>query len=105
MKNNLFSISILLLSNAMCSWAYAHSLPLNSMAIEACQAKEKSQDCQYSGHHNDLYIGTCQLATETKLICVRNKPIQKIEDDMVKLEVNKKIENSNEHNQQMQTTQ
>lgn len=102
MKNILFSATILLLVNLMVSVAYAHSTPLNSMAIAACEAKEKSQDCEYSGHHNDLYIGTCQLATETKLVCVRNKPIQKSEGGLEKLELNR---NPNKKNKQLHPTQ
>ena len=68
--------STLLLS---ASTAYAHSGSLNKIAVDVCKQKQKSQSCQYEGGHNDLYIGTCQLMSETDLICVRNKPIQKIE--------------------------
>ncbi|MEB8433027.1 hypothetical protein OO007_12385 [Cocleimonas sp. KMM 6892] len=70
------SVSALLLTNSM---AYAHSGSLNKVAVEVCKQKQKSQACQYQGGHSDLYIGTCQLMSETDLICVRNKPIQKIE--------------------------
>ncbi len=59
--------------------SYAHSGSLNKVAVETCAEKVKSQVCQYQGGHSDLYIGTCQLISDTDLICVRNKPIQKIE--------------------------
>lgn len=72
-------IGFIILLTFFVSYSQAHSLPLNQVALKACQEKERSQACRYSGHHNDLYIGTCQLVTEKKLICVRNKPIQKYE--------------------------
>lgn len=56
----------------------AHGGPLNEQAVQACLTKQRSQACQYQGHHNDLYIGTCQYLTEQSLMCVRNKPIQTI---------------------------
>lgn len=95
MKYSLVSMFFLFSINFMASAVYAHSLPLNIVAVEACEQKKKSQVCQYSGHHGDLYIGTCQLVTQEKLICVRNKPIQKIEADTVKSKVVETNENSN----------
>jgi hypothetical protein len=41
---------------------------------------------QQQPNHDDLYIGTCQYASDENLICVRNKPIQKIDSDEVKLD-------------------
>ena len=66
----------LFVSNA----ALAHSGPLNKLALQACTEKARSQACQYEGVHNDLYIGTCQYMSSA-LMCVRNQPIQKIEDE------------------------
>ena len=63
--------------------ANAHSGPLNEIAIKACVSKEKSQMCQYEGGHNDLYIGTCQYMADN-LMCVRNQPIQFIEQSKEK---------------------
>ena len=63
--------------------ANAHSGPLNELAIKACAIKEKSQMCQYEGGHNDLYIGTCQYMAD-QLMCVRNQPIQFIEQSKEK---------------------
>lgn len=80
MKSAYIQYFLFTLAIGMGSEAYAHSQPLNDVAVKACQEKAKSQVCQYTGHHNDLYMGTCQLASEKKLICVRNKPIQKIEE-------------------------
>ncbi|MFT6927163.1 MAG: hypothetical protein ACJAZP_002792 [Psychromonas sp.] len=59
------------------SYADAHSTPLNSVAVKACDHKARSQACQYEGGHSDLYVGTCQYMSKD-LICVRNQPIQKI---------------------------
>jgi hypothetical protein len=64
----------------LASDALAHSGPLNSLALKACEAKKRSSACQYEGVHNDLYIGTCQYMAEA-LMCVRNKPIQIIDND------------------------
>ncbi|MBU2978727.1 hypothetical protein [Alteromonas sp. C1M14] len=61
--------------------AAAHAGPLNKAAMAVCQEKQRSASCQYEGHHNDLYIGTCQYVTDEDLICVRNKPIQPIDPD------------------------
>ena len=57
---------------------YAHAGSLNKVAVKACYSKEKSMACQYKGTHNDLYIGTCQYMA-TNLMCIRNRPIKKIE--------------------------
>ena len=57
--------------------AFAHSGPLNKLALAACNEKLRSQACQYEGVHDDLYIGKCQYMS-TALMCVRNQPIQKI---------------------------
>lgn len=70
--------------------AYAHSAPLNKVAMEACKEKQKSQVCQYQGHHDDLYLGTCQYVSDENLICVRNKPMRKIESGEVQSEAHKK---------------
>ncbi|MFT2089762.1 hypothetical protein [Paraglaciecola sp. 2405UD69-4] len=58
--------------------AYAHSGPLNELAIKACVQKQRSKACRYQGVHNDLYIGTCQHMAES-LLCVRNQPIQQLD--------------------------
>lgn len=70
-------------------YAFAHSAPLNKVAMEACKEKQKSQACQYEGHHDDLYIGTCQYVSDENMTCVRTKPIRKIDSDEVKSEVHK----------------
>lgn len=61
------------------SYVHAHSGPLNEIAVKACDAKVHSEACQYEGGHQDLYIGTCQYMA-TNLMCVRNQPIQLIEE-------------------------
>ncbi len=57
----------------------AHSIPLKKEALRVCVNKKKSQECQYTDHHKNLYIGTCQLISEEQLICVRTRPLQKSE--------------------------
>ncbi|SIS99229.1 hypothetical protein SAMN05421760_11035 [Neptunomonas antarctica] len=64
-------------------YSHAHSGSLNKVAVDVCEAKVKSQACQYEGGHSDLYIGTCQYISETDLICVRNQAIQKIEGSKI----------------------
>jgi hypothetical protein len=59
--------------------AQAHSGPLSEIAVKSCNEKERSDACQYEGGHQDLYIGTCQYMS-TVLMCVRNQPIQIIEE-------------------------
>lgn len=76
MKKTLIRFSVFVLSIVAGNGAIAHSFPLNKVAEDVCHDKNQSHVCEYSGHHNDLYIGTCQLITEEKLICVSNKPIQ-----------------------------
>lgn len=70
-------------------YASAHSAPLNSVAMEACKGKKKSQVCQYEGLHDDLYVGSCQYVSDENLICVRNKPIQIINSAEGKSEAHK----------------
>lgn len=76
-------ISLLILLCVFSSSLYAHSWPLNKVSLKACIKKKKSQVCEYQGSHNDLYIGTCQYVSENKLICVRNKPIKKINSNII----------------------
>jgi hypothetical protein len=63
----------------MTSYAHAHSGPLSEIAVKACDTKVRSDACQYEGGHQDLYIGTCQYMS-TSLMCVRNQPIQLIDE-------------------------
>lgn len=77
--NNSFFMLIATLSLLTTSYVQAHSGPLNEIAIKVCDAKERSQACQYEGSHNDLYIGSCQYMSST-LMCVRSQPIQIIDD-------------------------
>ena len=59
------------------SYSFAHSIPLNEIAVKACDNKQRSDQCQYEGGHDDLYIGSCQYMSDS-LMCVRNQPIQTI---------------------------
>lgn len=83
----MFLVAFSLLLTA--SYSHGHSGSLNKVAVDVCEKKVKSQACQYEGGHSDLYIGTCQYISETDLICVRNRAIQKI--------VSTKIESEEEH--------
>ena len=78
LNNSLFML-ITSLSLLTTSYVQAHSGPLNEITIKVCDAKKRSQACQYEGGHNDLYIGSCQYMSTT-LMCVRNQPIQIIDD-------------------------
>lgn len=85
MKKSLVGLAAFILP-LVAGCAHAHSSPLNKAAMEVCKEKKRSQVCQYEGHHDDLYIGTCQYASDENLICVRNKPVQKIDSDKEKSE-------------------
>ncbi|GGQ17315.1 hypothetical protein [Shewanella litoralis] len=71
------------------SFAEAHSGHLNEKAVSVCHDKARSDDCQFEGGHQDLYIGSCQYMSDT-LMCVRNQPIQKLPTKKIESEtVNK----------------
>ena len=63
--------------------AYAHTGHTNEGAVLSCETKKRSQSCQYTGGHNDLYIGFCRYRymTGDDLICVRTEPIRKADPD------------------------
>ena len=79
--NNLGKRLLALSISLFTASVWAHSAPLDTQALNACKQKEKSQSCQYQGHHDDLYIGTCQLVDDKNLTCVRNQPIQKLDEN------------------------
>ncbi len=54
----------------------AHSAIINNKAWEVCENHAKSDSCEYTDNHENIYRGTCQLMSE-KLLCVRNQPIEK----------------------------
>ncbi|ASJ73021.1 hypothetical protein IMCC3135_14680 [Granulosicoccus antarcticus IMCC3135] len=55
---------------------FAHSSIINNKAWEVCEKQVRSDSCEYTDNHEDIYRGTCQLMSE-KLLCVRNQPIVK----------------------------
>ncbi|PWQ95700.1 hypothetical protein [Leucothrix arctica] len=56
------------------SYSYAHSGSTGNEPWKACTAKQKSQACEYTGAHDERYIGTCQ-SISLHMMCVRNQPI------------------------------
>ena len=68
----LFALAMLL----PVSYAQAHSGLTSGIAWEVCEDKPRSEACEYSNAHGDLYIGTCQ-SISSHMLCVRNKPIVK----------------------------
>ncbi len=56
--------------------ASAHSSVTNNKAWQVCENQAKSDACEYTDNHENIYRGTCQLMSE-KLLCVRNHPIVK----------------------------
>ena len=56
--------------------AFAHSSIINNKAWQVCENQAKSDACEYTDNHEDIYRGSCQLMSE-KLLCVRNQPIVK----------------------------
>jgi hypothetical protein len=56
--------------------ALAHSSVINNKAWQVCESSMRSDSCEYTDNHHDIYRGTCQVMSE-KLLCVRNQPIVK----------------------------
>lgn len=83
LKKTLFAIPATLIVLLSAGYAYAHAGPANEAAVTACEEKERSQSCEYTGGHNDLYIGFCRyrFMTGDELICVRTEPIRKVDPD------------------------
>jgi hypothetical protein len=63
--------------------ASAHASIINNKAWQVCENHMKSDSCEYTDNHEDIYRGTCQLMSE-KLLCVRNQPIEKADPDAEK---------------------
>ncbi|MDO6459140.1 hypothetical protein Q4485_00365 [Granulosicoccaceae sp. 1_MG-2023] len=77
MKHRCLAIALLGVCSALMlplMQAHAHSAPIPGASLEACDARAKSDACEYKGQHGERYIGTCQWMAES-LMCVRNKPI------------------------------
>ncbi len=92
-KTTFVSKSLMLLTFALllpASYSYAHSGSTTKAAWDACDNKSKSESCEYSGAHDDLYRGTCQSISQS-MICVRNEPI------ITKKAVNGKEESTTAH--------
>ena len=52
----------------------AHDSHTHKAPWQACEQKQKAQQCSYNNGVGDLFIGTCQ-SFQKQLTCVRNKPI------------------------------
>lgn len=52
----------------------AHDSHTHTAPWQACEDKEKSEQCAYKNGDDDLFKGTCQVFSEV-LMCVRNQPI------------------------------
>ncbi|MBU2919070.1 hypothetical protein KO505_14050 [Psychrosphaera sp. F3M07] len=72
MKIKLAIVLIALLSNI--SVVNAHDSHTHKAPWQACEQKQKAQQCAYHNGVGDLFIGTCQ-SFKQQLTCVRNKPI------------------------------
>jgi hypothetical protein len=54
--------------------AMAHDSHVHKAPWQACEQKQKSQQCSYHNGAGDLFKGTCQLFSKV-LMCARNQPI------------------------------
>lgn len=52
----------------------AHDSHTHTAPWQACEEKNKSEQCSYTNGDDDLFKGSCQLFNEV-LRCVRNQPI------------------------------
>jgi len=58
----------------------AHASILNNDAWQVCENRTRSNSCEYTDNHENIYRGTCQVMSD-KLLCVRNQPIEKADTD------------------------
>lgn len=76
------SIILLLISSFSLS-IFAHEGHIHKAPWEACEKKQKEDNCSYVNGDNDLFRGSCQYFSN-KLMCVRNKPIIKATNTVTK---------------------
>ena len=70
---NLVSVtSIMLISSTLT--VCAHDSHTHTAPWQACEQKQKTEQCAYTNGDEDLFKGSCQLFSD-KLMCVRNEPI------------------------------
>ena len=71
---------LIILCGSLSFWlpqiASAHASILNNEARLVCENSMRSDSCEYTNNHEDIYRGTCQMMSD-KLLCVRNQPIEK----------------------------
>jgi hypothetical protein len=71
------TVSVVCLFIATSGVLFAHDGHHTNKAWEACKEKQLSDTCSYILQENMLYKGTCRAVNEA-LLCVRNKPIEKL---------------------------
>lgn len=69
-------ISLSFFSTLMAHDGHSHEAPW-----KACEESKKEDKCSYTNGNGDLFQGTCQSFKET-LMCVRNKPIVKSQENI-----------------------
>lgn len=72
----------------------AHDSHTHEAPWQACEQKQKSQQCSYNNGAGDLFKGTCQLFSKV-LKCVRNEPI--ISANELAKQAKQKIIDKNSH--------
>jgi len=53
---------------------------LSNDAWQVCEDCARSNSCEYTDNHENIYRGTRQVMSD-KLLCVRNQPIDKADTD------------------------
>lgn len=59
----------------------SHSASINKEPWLVCENQTRSDVCEFTDNHQNIYRGTCRVMSE-ELMCVRNQPIEKAESDM-----------------------
>ena len=75
--NNL--VYVILTTVLLSTVVSAHDSHTHKAPWQACEEKQKSDQCSFTNGDDDLFKGTCQSFKKT-LMCVRNQPIIHAED-------------------------
>ena len=69
----LFFVALMVLASGFFT-VKAHDSHTHTAPWQACEQKQKTEQCAYTNGAEDLFKGSCQLFSD-KLLCVRNEPI------------------------------
>ena len=92
--NNLVTMVLTTLFSSVFSVS-AHDSHTHTAPWEACEEKNKSEQCSYTNGDGDLFRGSCQLFSES-LMCVRNQPIISAEDLAKEVKTKNKVKDTHD---------